>query len=59
VCCDAEQSTVQGQLAAAAYLASSQGKMLPGISVTQLTQHLNMHMKVRAAFLRAAAAPAA
>ena len=41
----AAQSTIQGQLAAAAYLASSKNKALPGISVTQLTSHLNMHIK--------------
>ena len=39
------QTKVKGQVAAAAYLASSKGKMLPGISVTQLTAHLSMHMK--------------
>ena len=41
----AAQSTIQGQLAAAAYLDSSKNKALPGISVTQLTSHLNMHIK--------------
>ena len=42
------QTTVKGQVAAAAYLASSRGKQFPGISVTQLTSHLSMHIKVHA-----------
>ena len=44
--CLLSQSTVKGQVAAAAYLASSKGKQFPGISVTQLTSHLSMHIKV-------------
>jgi len=40
-----DAQTVQGQLAAAAYLASSKGKMVPGMSVTALCSHLSMHMK--------------
>ena len=45
LCPTLAQTTVQGQVAAAAYLASSKGKALPGVSVTALTSHLSMHMK--------------
>ena len=47
-CAACAQATIQGQLAAAAYLASSKGKLTPGVSVTQLTSYFSMHMKARA-----------